>query len=96
MGNLYDLFTKKKIEKSKPLTYNARIKECLRNIESVGKCECEYCVDKKILSNRLFDITRYLCKDYTDKTGKELYVADALEIVLTVAGKIKTDILNRK
>ena len=93
MGDVYDLFTKKKVEKPKTISYSARSKHCLKNIQQFGKCECEYCVDKKKLSDRLFDITRYLCKDYTDKTGKELYVADALEIVLTVAGRIKTDIL---
>lgn len=94
MSNIYDLFTKKKVDRKPdvPITYQARMKKCLLNIQKNGMCKCDSCLDKAVLSNRLFDITRYLCTEYTDKTGKTLYVADVLEIVLIVAAKLKIEI----
>ena len=92
MADIYDIFSKKQIKQPRATTYRKRYIECLKRIEENGVCDCDLCKDKKILSNRLFDIVRYLSKDYTEKTGKELYVADALEIVLIVAAKLKKEI----
>jgi len=99
MDNLYNIFNKKKITKSeipKPPkseeNFLDRFKNCLLNAEKNGYCDCDICEDKVQLSNKLFDIVRYLCKSYTEETGNKMYVADALEIVLVVATKLKDEI----
>lgn len=92
MADIYDIFTKKKVDQPRPTTFHVRYKQCLKRIETNGSCDCQLCQDKKDMSKRLFDIVRYLCKDYKEKTGQDLYVADALEIVLTVAAKLKNHI----
>lgn len=93
MGDLYNFFTKKKMEESRNLGYYERSKICASNIKTNGACECATCKDKLYLSKRLFDIVRYLCKDYKENTGRDLYIADALEIVLSVAASLKIEIL---
>jgi len=99
MDNLYNIFSKKKITESEvpapfksPENFLERFKQCMLTAEKEGYCDCDICVDKVHLSNKLFDIVRYLCKNYTEETGNKMYVADALEIVLVVATKLKTEI----
>jgi hypothetical protein len=89
MADIYDLFSKKKVEVKVPLAYSERLKICLKNIEQAGLCDCEMCLDKGDLTKKLYHIIRYMCKDYTERTGKELYMADALDIVLAVAKRLK-------
>lgn len=105
MDNLYNIFNKKKIEateiptipapepeKTEITTFLERFKKCMVRAEKEGYCDCDICLDKVDMSNKLFDIVRYLCKNYTETTGNKMYVADALEIVLVVAGKLKTEL----
>lgn len=101
MADVYDFFSKKKLveEREKrenvPKGYLARTKNCLQNMKDNGYCDCRICVDKAILAEKLYNIATYICVDYSDNTGRELYVADCLEILLTAAGRMKKEIYNR-
>ena len=93
MGDVYNIFSKKKVDQPRPTDFSQRYKQCLVRSSENGYCDCEICLDKIQMSNRLFDIVRYLCVDYKERTGKDLYVADALEVVLNVVVKLKTKVV---
>lgn len=92
MADIIDIFSKKKVENPRSTNPIERYKQCLKEAEKNGTCECDLCRDKKLMAKRLYKIVRYLAKDFTEKTGKELYVTDMLEIVLTVVLKLKNQI----
>ena len=95
MGDIYNIFSKQKVDQPRPTVFVERYKQCLKRSEELGYCDCGLCIDKAAMSIRLLNIVGYLCKDYTNKTGTELYVADAMEMVLTVAQQLKKEITNK-
>ena len=92
MSDVIDIFTKKPVKDSEGKTFFDRYKKCLAQVALHGECHCDLCEDKKIMASRLHDITMYLCMDYKDKTGEQLYYPDALEIVLIAAELLKSEI----
>jgi len=95
MGDVYDFKSKKKIDQPRSPSYRERFRQCLEKAQANGYCDCDICKDKIDISNKYYDILTYLCKDYEENTGKDLYLADALEIALIVSLRLKNDILKK-
>lgn len=92
MADIIDIFSKKKVDQPRSTNYVERYKQCIKRVEENGQCDCDLCQDKKTIAVKLYKIVKYLAKDYTQKTGKELYLTDILEIVLAVVLKLKKQI----
>ena len=92
MTDIIDIFTGETIEEPRSVHATQRILQCIERAEEIGYCDCSVCKDKRILANRMVKLVRYLCQDYTERTGKELYVVDAMDILATVMEKLKRDI----
>lgn len=94
MGDVYDFFSKKKVNQPRSSKLSERYIQCLERASEIGFCDCQLCTDKLILSERLYAIVKYLCKDYKQKTGHELYIADAFEMLLIVVARLKNELID--
>ena len=83
-NNVIDFFTKKPYVP--PIEYAKRNNNCLNVYKTTGKlCTCEICKAKKDIIERLVVISNYLCLDYIQKTGNDLYFGDWYQIVLAAS-----------
>ena len=100
MADIIDIFKNKHKVPPPPqtieqeeLSYYHRMKKCLETAATDGQCGCELCVDKKDLSNKVLQSVLHICEEYSNSTGTIIYVPDALEVVLSVAARLKQEIL---
>ena len=94
MGDIYSIKTKKKIKQPRSPNYQERFKQCLIRTNEKGTCDCELCKAKVAMTNRMYGVLQYLCRDYEEKTGNKLLVADAFEIATALTLRIRNEILN--
>lgn len=95
MADVFDIFKKTKIVQPRSPSVNERIKQCVARSEEVGYCDCEMCVAKVQLANKLYFGLNYLCNTYTEGSGKDMYLIDALEIAMLVVQRVRNEIVKK-